>query len=211
MAHIDAGKTTCTERILFYTGKSHKLGEVHDGAATMDWMEQEQERGITITSAATTTFWEKTYTGTEPDEPQAPPEHHRHARPRRFHHRGGALARRARRRDLPARRQCRRRAADRDGVASGRPLRGAAHRVRQQDGQDRRGLPQLRRHDPGAHRRGRGAGQPADRGRGQARGHHRPHHHGGMDLARRGSRASWTRQPTCATSSRTWPTSGAPS
>src|SRR5690606_14291866 len=57
MAHIDAGKTTTTERILFYTGKSHKLGEVHDGAATMDWMEQEQERGITITSAATTTFW----------------------------------------------------------------------------------------------------------------------------------------------------------
>ena len=57
MAHIDAGKTTCTERILYYTGKSHKIGEVHDGAATMDWMEQEQERGITITSAATTTFW----------------------------------------------------------------------------------------------------------------------------------------------------------
>ena len=57
MAHIDAGKTTTTERILFYTGKSHKIGEVHDGAATMDWMEQEQERGITITSAATTAFW----------------------------------------------------------------------------------------------------------------------------------------------------------
>ncbi len=57
MAHIDAGKTTTTERILFYTGKSHKIGEVHDGAATMDWMVQEQERGITITSAATTTFW----------------------------------------------------------------------------------------------------------------------------------------------------------
>ncbi|MEW6498836.1 MAG: GTP-binding protein, partial [Cyanobacteriota bacterium] len=56
-AHIDAGKTTTTERILFYTGVSHKIGEVHDGAATMDWMEQEQERGITITSAATTTFW----------------------------------------------------------------------------------------------------------------------------------------------------------
>ena len=57
MAHIDAGKTTTTERVLFYSGKSHKIGEVHDGAATMDWMEQEQERGITITSAATTTFW----------------------------------------------------------------------------------------------------------------------------------------------------------
>src|SRR6202522_1577062 len=57
MAHIDAGKTTTTERILYYSGKSHKIGEVHDGAATMDWMEQEQERGITITSAATTTFW----------------------------------------------------------------------------------------------------------------------------------------------------------
>lgn len=57
MAHIDAGKTTTTERVLYYTGKSHKIGEVHDGAATMDWMEQEQERGITITSAATTCFW----------------------------------------------------------------------------------------------------------------------------------------------------------
>jgi len=63
MAHIDAGKTTTTERILYYTGISHKIGEVHDGAATMDWMEQEQERGITITSAATTTFWE--YRGNE--------------------------------------------------------------------------------------------------------------------------------------------------
>src|SRR5918911_3186761 len=58
MAHIDAGKTTTTERILFYTGINYKIGEVHDGAATMDWMEQEQERGITITSAATTCFWQ---------------------------------------------------------------------------------------------------------------------------------------------------------
>jgi len=66
MAHIDAGKTTTTERILYYTGKSHKLGEVHDGAATMDWMEQEQERGITITSAATTTFWFHTDDGETP-------------------------------------------------------------------------------------------------------------------------------------------------
>ena len=57
MAHIDAGKTTTTERILFYTGKTHKLGETHEGAATMDWMVQEQERGITITSAATTCTW----------------------------------------------------------------------------------------------------------------------------------------------------------
>ena len=57
MAHIDAGKTTTTERILFYTGKVHKIGETHEGAATMDWMEQEQERGITITSAATTCHW----------------------------------------------------------------------------------------------------------------------------------------------------------
>src|SRR6202162_1756278 len=57
MAHIDAGKTTTTERVLFYTGVTYKIGEVHDGAATMDWMEQEKERGITITSAATTCFW----------------------------------------------------------------------------------------------------------------------------------------------------------
>ena len=68
MAHIDAGKTTTTERILYYSGKSHKIGEVHDGAATMDWMEQEQERGITITSAATTTFWNGPPEGVAPDE-----------------------------------------------------------------------------------------------------------------------------------------------
>jgi len=70
MAHIDAGKTTCSERILYYTGKSHNIGEVHDGAATMDWMEQEQERGITITSAATTTFWERTEDGEEAETPK---------------------------------------------------------------------------------------------------------------------------------------------
>ena len=70
MAHIDAGKTTTTERILYYTGKSHKIGEVHDGAATMDWMEQEQERGITITSAATTTGWQRTYDGSTMETPK---------------------------------------------------------------------------------------------------------------------------------------------
>ena len=86
MAHIDAGKTTTTERILYYTGKSHKIGEVHDGAATMDWMEQEQERGITITSAATTCLLER----------QAH-QHYRHARPRGLHDRSGAQLARARR------------------------------------------------------------------------------------------------------------------
>ncbi|MCB0214779.1 MAG: GTP-binding protein, partial [Anaerolineae bacterium] len=63
IAHIDAGKTTVTERVLYYTGKTHKIGEVHEGEATMDWMEQEQERGITITSAATTCFWN--FSGTD--------------------------------------------------------------------------------------------------------------------------------------------------
>ena len=63
IAHIDAGKTTTSERVLYYTGRSHKIGEVHDGNATMDWMEQEQERGITITSAATTCFWTRTEDG----------------------------------------------------------------------------------------------------------------------------------------------------
>lgn len=67
VAHVDAGKTTTTERILYYTGRSHKIGEVHDGAATMDWMEQEQERGITITSAATTCFWTPTFDATNTD------------------------------------------------------------------------------------------------------------------------------------------------
>ena len=71
MAHIDAGKTTTTERILYYTGKTHKIGEVHDGAATMDWMVQEQERGVTITAAATTCFWDK-------DGQRVPLPDHRH-------------------------------------------------------------------------------------------------------------------------------------
>jgi elongation factor G len=65
IAHIDAGKTTCSERILYYTGVSHKIGEVHEGEATMDWMDQERERGITIASAATTAFWTPTYAGAD--------------------------------------------------------------------------------------------------------------------------------------------------
>ena len=88
MAHIDAGKTTTTERILYYTGKSYKIGEVHEGTATMDWMEQEQERGITITSAATTCFWAA--------EEGKGPEHRINIidtpGPRRLHHRGRAFA-----------------------------------------------------------------------------------------------------------------------
>ncbi len=81
-AHIDAGKTTTTERILFYTGMSHKLGEVHDGAATTDWMAQEQERGITITSAAVSCFWP----GIGPQLRAAPDQYHRHPGARGFHH-----------------------------------------------------------------------------------------------------------------------------
>ena len=81
MAHIDAGKTTTTERILFYTGKSHRMGEVHDGNTVMDWMEQEQERGITITAAATTCFW-KDHRVNIIDTPRACG----------FHYRGRALA-----------------------------------------------------------------------------------------------------------------------
>jgi len=83
MAHIDAGKTTTTERILYYTGVSYKIGEVHDGTAVMDWMVQEQERGITITSAATTCFW-RTSASTSSIRP-----------PRGLYDRSGAFAPRA--------------------------------------------------------------------------------------------------------------------
>ena len=91
MAHIDAGKTTSTERILFYTGVTYKIGSVDEGTATMDWMEQERERGITITSAATTACWKR-------ERPAVSDQYYRYARPRGFHRGSGALAARAGRR-----------------------------------------------------------------------------------------------------------------
>ena len=122
MAHIDAGKTTTTERILYYTGVSHKIGEVHEGTATMDWMEQEQERGITITAAATTCFWRDHRINIidTPGHVDFTIEVERS--PARARRRGGGVLRRRRRR-----------AAVRDGVAPGRPLPRAAHRLHQQD------------------------------------------------------------------------------
>ena len=135
-AHIDAGKTTTTERILFYTGVSHKIGEVHDGAAVMDYMEQEQERGITITAAATTCFW-KGMDGTFPqhriniiDTPGAC----------RLHHRSRALAAGPGQLRGTVLRRLRRAAPVRNRVAADEPLCRAAHRLRQQDGSRRRGL-----------------------------------------------------------------------
>ena len=166
MAHIDAGKTTTTERVLYYTGVNYKIGEVHEGAATMDYMVQEQERGITITSAATNCFWrpiEGPCAGVTP-----PHQHHRHARARRLHDRGRALAARARRRGGGVRRRQRRRAAERDGVAPGRQVPRPAHRVHQQDGQGRRRLPHERQLDEGAPRRQPGADPVAGRRGGPA-------------------------------------------
>ena len=142
MAHIDAGKTTTTERILYYTGRSYKIGEVHEGTATMDWMEQEQERGITITSAATTCFWNDHRINIidTPGHVDFTIEVER------------SLAR-ARRRGRGVRLGRRRRAAIRDGVAAGRQIRRAAHLLCQQDGPHRRRLPALRAPDHRAARR----------------------------------------------------------
>ena len=155
MAHIDAGKTTTTERILYYTGINYKIGEVHEGTATMDWMVQEQERGITITSAATTCFW-RDHRVNIIDTPghvdfTIEVERSLQGAGRRS---GGFLFRR------------RRRAADRNRLASGRQVRRASNRLCQQDGPVGGGLLSSGKNDPGssggasgrvaiAHRRGR--------------------------------------------------------
>ncbi len=126
MAHIDAGKTTTTERILYYTGRTHKMGEVHEGAAVMDWMEQEQERGITITSAATACEWEDHRINIidTPGHVDFTVEVERSLRD-------------PRRRDRDLRLGGGGRAAVRDGVAAGRQVPRPADRLRQQDGPDR--------------------------------------------------------------------------
>ena len=162
-AHIDAGKTTTTERILYYTGRTHKIGEVHEGTATMDWMEQEQERGITITSAATTCEWRDMQINII-DTPG----------PRRFHRRSGAQPARAGRRGGGVRRRRRCAAAVGNGVAAGRQVQRSAHLLHQQDGPRGRGFLSLRRH----HRRPPEVPSGADsdsgrRGR-SVQGHRRP-------------------------------------
>ena len=178
MAHIDAGKTTTTERILYYTGVSYKIGEVHDGNTTMDYTAEERAHGITITSAATTCHWSL-------DGLHAHGQHHRHPGPCRLHRRGGALPASPRRcRDgLRRRRRCG--TAVRDRVASGRPVRRAAHLLRQQARPYGRRLPPLCRHDRRAARSGSAGRAVADRDRGRLHGGCRPGGDEGVRVVRR--------------------------
>ncbi len=171
MAHIDAGKTTTTERILYYTGRTHKMGEVHEGAAVMDWMEQEQERGITITSAATACEWD----GHRINIIDTPG-------PRRLHGRGRAQPARPRRRDRRLRRRRRRRAPVGDRLAPGRQVPGPADRLHQQDGPHRRRLLQRGRDDEGPARRPPAADPAADRPGGRLRRRRRPDRDEGAGL-----------------------------
>ena len=174
IAHIDAGKTTVTERILFYTKKIYKIGEVHEGAATMDWMPQEQERGITITAAATTCSWNDHRINII-DTPG-------HVD---FTDGGGAQPARPRWRGGRVRWRRRRRAPVRDGLAPGGPLRRAADLLHQQARPHRRQLLARRGHDPGPPGRDARADPDPDRDRGHLQGRHRPGPHAGADLARR--------------------------
>ena len=159
MAHIDAGKTTTTERILYYTGKSYKIGEVHEGTATMDWMEQEQERGITITSAATTCKWRA--------EEGKGEEHLINIIDTPGHVDFTIEVERSLRvldgRGRVFRRRCRGRAAVGNGVASGRQIRRAADVFRQQAGPHRRRFLFLRAVDHRPPRREAGGAVFADR------------------------------------------------
>ena len=184
MAHIDAGKTTTTERILFYTGVSHRIGEVHDGAAVMDWMEQEQERGITITSAATTCFWK--------GMSRRLPEHRINIIDTPGHIDFTIEVQRSLRvLDGAVAVFCcgrRRRAADRDGLAAGEQVRRAAHCLRQQDGSGGRGFLPRARADPRALEGEARRAAAADRRRGRIRGRRRSRHDEGRSLGRQDAR-----------------------
>ena len=163
MAHIDAGKTTTTERILFYTGVTHKIGEVHEGTTVMDWMEQERERGITITSAATTCFWRDHRLNIidTPGHVDFTIEVERSLRVL-----DGAVA--------VFDGGERRRAAVGDRLAAGRQVQGPAHLLRQQDGPRRRRLLHVGRHHQDQAGRAAAAAADPHRRRGQVPRHGRP-------------------------------------